>query len=570
MAPQPELSVVITTWNRADLVTRAISSALAATEGIGSSGAGVEVVVVDDGSTDATAEVLDALDDPRVVVVHQANTGLAAARNHGVAVARGEWVAFLDDDDELLGSWGAAMGAAIEDPDCGLVSGGALEVDGAGRELGVDGPHELGPLYSGVRAHYYAGCFAVRRDVYDAAGGYLPGLCSSHQSELLIRLAAVCAERGLSTRSVDRPVARIERRAAGDRPLQHPRLLLDGTRWVLSRHAERFRLDPDERGSWESVVAVAAARCGRWDVASDFGRRAVWSRPRDPRAWARAAALSVPGVGRRVWGRAGGRGGASAADRDPLVNAAAALERSGAAQPERFFLPWRYAENPPASADRDGTPFWEGGTDHNDVRYQDAVYKWAARLAGPVVVDVGCGSGHKLVRHVAPRAGTVIGVDQPSGIAVAARTFPQHRWVAADLDDPAVWEDLRVLGPDLVICSDVIEHVEDPLLLLRRLGALAGPEGRIVLSTPDRTRLERDEPLGPPRNPRHVREWSADELELLVESAGFAVLDRRHFLPRRYSATRTDLNRTVHRALHRRAVPDRRSSFALLLGAGRG
>ncbi len=564
MAPHPELSVVITTWNRAGTVGRAVGSALSATEGVPT-----EIVVVDDGSTDGTAEVLDELAHPRVVVLHQPNAGLAAARNRGVAVARGAWVAFLDDDDELLDAWGPALAAALADPSCGLVSGAALEVAADGRVLGVDGPHRLGPLYSGVRAHYYAGCFAVRREVFDAAGGYLPGLCSSHQSELLVRLAVVCGEQGLSARSVDEPVARIERRAAGDRPLQHPRLLLDGTRWVLSRHAEQFRLDPGERGSWESVAAVAAARCGRWDLAAHYGRRALRSRPRDVRAWARAAALSVPAVGRRVWGRAAGRDRASEADREPLVNAAAALERADAPPSDRFFLPWRYLENPPASADRDGTPFWEGGTDHNDVRYQDAVYRWAARLAGPVVVDVGCGSGHKLVRHVAPRAGTTIGVDQPSGIAVAAATFPDHRWVAADLDDPAVWEDLRSLRPDLVICSDVIEHVEDPLLLLHRLGALAGAGGRIVLSTPDRTRLERDEPLGPPRNPRHVREWSADELELLVESAGLSVLDRRHFLPRRYSATRTDLNRTAYRALHRRAVPDRRSSFALLLGGRR-
>jgi glycosyltransferase involved in cell wall biosynthesis len=89
------ISVVIPTHNRAHLVRRAVASALAQTF------ADLEVIVVDDGSTDGTGALLASLTDPRVRALRlPRRTGAARARNAGVAAARGEWIAFLDSDDE--------------------------------------------------------------------------------------------------------------------------------------------------------------------------------------------------------------------------------------------------------------------------------------------------------------------------------------------------------------------------------------------------------------------------------------------------------------------------------------
>ncbi len=92
---QPLVSVVIPTFNRAAFLPSAVRSALEQTL------REIEVIIVDDGSTDATPEVCRALAeaDPRVRLVRQANRGLAAARNAGLAAATADWVAFLDDDD---------------------------------------------------------------------------------------------------------------------------------------------------------------------------------------------------------------------------------------------------------------------------------------------------------------------------------------------------------------------------------------------------------------------------------------------------------------------------------------
>lgn len=89
----PKISVVIPTYNRADKVRKAIESVLA--QGFSD----LEVIVVDDGSSDGTKQVLNEEYGDRIRYFFQRNQGASVARNRGVAEARGEWIAFLDSDD---------------------------------------------------------------------------------------------------------------------------------------------------------------------------------------------------------------------------------------------------------------------------------------------------------------------------------------------------------------------------------------------------------------------------------------------------------------------------------------
>jgi len=91
----PTVSVVVPTYNRADVLPRAMDSAL------GQTVADLELVVVDDGSTDDTQAIVEGYDDDRVrYVAHETNRGANVARNTGIEAADGEYVAFLDSDDE--------------------------------------------------------------------------------------------------------------------------------------------------------------------------------------------------------------------------------------------------------------------------------------------------------------------------------------------------------------------------------------------------------------------------------------------------------------------------------------
>ena len=97
MTHDPKVSVVIPTYNRADLLPRAVNSVLAQTF------TDFELIIVDDASPDRTPQVAAAFNDPRVRHVrHPRGKGPAGARNTGIAQSRGRYVAFLDDDDEFL------------------------------------------------------------------------------------------------------------------------------------------------------------------------------------------------------------------------------------------------------------------------------------------------------------------------------------------------------------------------------------------------------------------------------------------------------------------------------------
>ncbi|SDE24040.1 Glycosyl transferase family 2 [Paracoccus isoporae] len=104
----PFFSIVIPAYNRADKIGRTLQSCLAQTE------PDFEIVVVDDGSMDGTADRVEAIDDSRIRCIRQENAGASAARNRGVSAARGRFIAFLDSDDEFLPEKLSRFRAAIE------------------------------------------------------------------------------------------------------------------------------------------------------------------------------------------------------------------------------------------------------------------------------------------------------------------------------------------------------------------------------------------------------------------------------------------------------------------------
>jgi 2-polyprenyl-3-methyl-5-hydroxy-6-metoxy-1,4-benzoquinol methylase len=187
-------------------------------------------------------------------------------------------------------------------------------------------------------------------------------------------------------------------------------------------------------------------------------------------------------------------------------------------RPEDRFVPQRYRVQSPSS--------WEDSApgEVSEVLQPD-VYLLAdalARLGAGLVIDIGCGKGGKLVEL--SRRHDVIGIDIGANIAYCRSQHPFGRWIEHDLcrSGPLPLQDVALRG-SVVVCADVIEHLADPLPLLRHLRVCADRGACVLLSTPERALVRGRWDKGPPFNRAHVREWTIGELRALLVHVGFEI-----------------------------------------------
>lgn len=294
-APQPKVSVVIATHNRVDKLRRCLESVLSQDY------SSFEVIVVNDGSTDATDTYLRSVQDDRLHVIDRENGGLSAARNSGIEVASGDWITFLDDDDWAESGWLRGFSSMISDG-VGAVSGAAQYYlpDGELEFLAL--PWDIGPEFDNRVVNSLAGAFAVRKDLVEEIGGFEERMTCSHQTELWLRLHPLLNERGLAVRNTDRVLVALEARGPSDRPMSDPMALITGTEVLLSKHADAYRDHPSTRADLHGVVGVSWARLGEWARARSALFSSARAEPFKAKRWFRLLAAVVKPLGRRLWG----------------------------------------------------------------------------------------------------------------------------------------------------------------------------------------------------------------------------------------------------------------------------
>ncbi|MDB4442597.1 bifunctional glycosyltransferase/class I SAM-dependent methyltransferase [bacterium] len=184
----PLISVVIPCFNQAMYLGEAIDSVLAQTY------QNFEVVVIDDGSTDATPDIAGQYTQVRCI--KQTNQGLAAARNAGNRASKGRYLVFLDADDRLLpNALSAGLQCIEKHPDCAFVSGGYRRIDKAGVPIEKPTPAriEKDHYLAFLRGNYVGmhGTVLYQRQFLTDSGGFCRSLPACEDYELYLRLARV-------------------------------------------------------------------------------------------------------------------------------------------------------------------------------------------------------------------------------------------------------------------------------------------------------------------------------------------------------------------------------------------
>jgi len=218
----------------------------------------------------------------------------------------------------------------------------------------------------------------------------------------------------------------------------------------------------------------------------------------------------------------------------------------------RYFLPDGYGCNLENITFNDGSGnvYWDEKRCNSPATriFQFPVYQYLTRLiaerGAKTLVDVGCGVGAKLKHvHAAHPSLEITGIDQDDAISFCKRSHDFGAWVVDNFDDPD--DALKDVRADIVVCSDVIEHVQNPNILLDYLRARVKVGGIIVLSTPDRV-CKYGAALNRSGHHSHVREWSKDELGAYLEDRGFKVLDHFHQYPVRVGFSKIFLRETYN------------------------
>lgn len=268
MSGTPLVSVILPTHNRARVLGRAIASVLT------QSWRNLELLVVDDGSTDGTDALVAAFDDPRLRYLQLPQRGGAAhARNAGIDAARGNLIAFQDSDDEWL-VWKLEQQLALLDsagPDVGWI-GGSYLVEARKRVYSVRSAALIaGAGYEPellVGEPFVTPGWLVRREVIEAAGLFDESMPCLEDWDLIFKLAERCRFRAVDDHillrhgSADGLYANIEKRT-------------QGLEIMLARHRTRWLGGPGQYSAWCTELGRLLGTLNRPEAAKPWLRESL-------------------------------------------------------------------------------------------------------------------------------------------------------------------------------------------------------------------------------------------------------------------------------------------------------
>lgn len=286
----PNVSVIVPCHNREDTVVEAIDSVFTQDY------ENLEVIAVDDASTDGTLDVLRQIDDPRLrVTENPGKNGVSAARNHGVALSNAPWIAFQDSDDVWLPGKLSAQMARLEDSDyvaayCRMLIKADTKPD-TPVQGSVPDP-DIAPLdgyiLESLTRHSYISTqmLVLRRDVFDRVGGFDEDLPALVDWELMLRVAQ------------EGPVAFIDsdlvvQRMSDNSITNSSRKRLGAQEYILEKHHDLLTGYPASLAFHHNRIAGGHRIFGNWRDAARHARLAVRAAPNSLKYRLYAAYLNI-------------------------------------------------------------------------------------------------------------------------------------------------------------------------------------------------------------------------------------------------------------------------------------
>ncbi len=290
---QPAFSVIIPAYNRAHTLRRAIDSVLAQTF------EDFELIIVDDGSTDGTRALVEAVDDPRIRYFYQENTGVSSARNVGAGAARGEFLTFLDSDDTAMPEWLESHRCAYSTVDVVLVCSAYLDFE----KDTIHPPKPLGPLFRNQTGQFLAGTFSARRWLFIQVAGYIETLHQGENWELGMRLVRACQDGNFQIKAITEPLVVYNRQHMRSRTksINRAKHRLETVEYLLRTYDSLFAGAPDWKARYLSISGVNSARIGSYAMARKYFAEAIRTQPYDLKQYVRYLIAYSPHLARRIW-----------------------------------------------------------------------------------------------------------------------------------------------------------------------------------------------------------------------------------------------------------------------------
>ena len=283
----PYFSIIIPSYNRAHIISRAIQGVLDQTF------QDFEIVIVDDGSKDHTKEILKEYSDNfKIKYVYQNNAGVCAARNTGAKQAEGEFLIFLDSDDTVEKSWLEDFyDLANQNKEWLFCSMKVVKQDSSEYLVSALSPYKN----KKIKGNSIPGSWAIKKDVFLRVGLFDENMKFGENVELRFRLDS----EKLSIGIIDNyNFTYFESLNGGSRNLKNT---IDSNLYIIKKHSNLFNKRPILLRLYYQNTAVAYAKLGIWNKARIYFWKAYLTDMFEFKTLARLMIALFPLFGKKIW-----------------------------------------------------------------------------------------------------------------------------------------------------------------------------------------------------------------------------------------------------------------------------